>query len=164
MAEASNGGWVKSAANGWASVRRCAASTAANSTAVGSTLSRMRSRASSTESGGDIASLRSSAGPCCAWGRRPRCAPAPVLGPALARTALELLCARVSPLPLMVRRPIGARPAAGLLQQADAFEHHGFVGGLEHVVEGEAGDRDRGKGLHLDTRLARHLHLGRHLD
>ena len=30
--------------------------------------------------------------------------------------------------------------AAGLLQQPHAFDHHGLIGGLEHVVEGQAGD------------------------
>jgi len=46
-----------------------------------------------------------------------------------------------------------AGAAAGLLDQPDAGEGHGTVDGLHHVVDGEAGNRDRGQRLHLHARL-----------
>ena len=63
-------------------------------------------------------------------------------------------------LPLALSRAIGAGAAAGLFDEADAAERHGFVGGFEHVVDGEAGDGDGGQRLHLDAGLARDLDLG----
>src|SRR5436305_797899 len=116
MADASNGGCVRSAASGSASVRPCAVSMATISAAMGATPSRMRARASSTDSGGGMES------------------------------ALPNLDGPVRP-----------RSPAGLLEQPDAFDNHGFVGGFEHVVDGKAGDGDGGQSLHLHAGLPRHL-------
>ena len=55
-----------------------------------------------------------------------------------------------------------ARVAAALGDEPDAFDAHGPVDRLDHVVDRQAGDRDGGEGLHLDAGLARHLHLRRH--
>ena len=55
-----------------------------------------------------------------------------------------------------------ARVAAALGDEADAFDAHGPVDRLDHVVDRQAGDRDGGERLHLDAGLARHLHLRRH--
>src|SRR5690606_7750658 len=51
-------------------------------------------------------------------------------------------------------RAKGARFAAGLGQQADTFDPHVLLRGLEHVVNGQAGGRDGGQRLHLDSGLA----------
>src|SRR5262249_7446433 len=58
--------------------------------------------------------------------------------------------------------PEGPRTAAGLLDQPNAGELNSAVNGLYHVVDGEAGDRDRGQRFHLDTGLR--LDLCRSLD
>src|ERR687884_1719164 len=50
-------------------------------------------------------------------------------------------------------RRVGAGTAAALLEEADALDAHGAVGGLHHVINGEAGDRDGGQRLHLDAGL-----------
>src|SRR5688572_30314498 len=60
----------------------------------------------------------------------------------------------------LVRGTVGAGAAAGLFDETDTVERHGFVGGFEHVVDGEAGDGDGGQRLHLDAGLAGHLDLG----
>src|SRR6058998_1561358 len=54
-----------------------------------------------------------------------------------------------------------ARAAARLAHQADRAEDHLAIDRLAHVVEGEAGDRDRGERLHLDAGacLDRHARL-----
>src|SRR5215204_1379233 len=53
---------------------------------------------------------------------------------------------------LMASRPrlVDAGAPAALRQQPHAFDAHGAVGGLHHVVDRQAGDRDRGQRLHLD--------------
>jgi hypothetical protein len=52
--------------------------------------------------------------------------------------------------------------AAGLLDQAHGLDDHALLGGLEHVVDRQAGHRDGGQGLHLDARLALQLDPGHH--
>src|ERR1700752_3840521 len=49
---------------------------------------------------------------------------------------------------------VDARLAAPLLDEANAFDAHAALDRLHHVVDGEAGDRDGGKRLHLDAGLA----------
>src|SRR5215470_9854000 len=154
MAEASNGGWVRRAASDSASVRLWAASMATRSTGVGSTPSKMCARASSTVSGGDITPARPGrrAG-LCDISRKGSIVPVAPQGltmdgmprPGWATMALSTWCgACFSPLTLVVRHPIRAGPAASLLDEADAFQHHGFVCGFEHVVDREASYRDGG--------------------
>src|SRR5262245_63334080 len=43
-----------------------------------------------------------------------------------------------------------SRLAAALLEEADALDAHAALERLHHVVDGQAGDRDRGQRLHLD--------------
>ena len=50
-----------------------------------------------------------------------------------------------------------ARFAAGLFGQHDLLDPHGAVDGLEHVVDGEAGDGYGGQRLHLDAGFAQNL-------
>jgi hypothetical protein len=69
------------------------------------------------------------------------------------------VCAIMQGDPVLAGRAKIARSAAGLLQQADAVEAHGFVRRLEHVVDREAGDRNRRQRLHLDACLPGYLHL-----
>ena len=47
-----------------------------------------------------------------------------------------------------------ARSAAALFQQGDAFDHHAAIRRLQHVVDGQAGDRHRRQRLHLHAGLA----------
>ena len=51
-----------------------------------------------------------------------------------------------------------AGPAAGLLHEANTGERHRPIDRLAHIVDGEAGDRDRGQRLHLHSGLG--LDLG----
>src|SRR5690242_13755003 len=44
--------------------------------------------------------------------------------------------------------------AAALLEQMNAVDGHAALDRLHHVVDGEAGDRDRGERFHLDAGLA----------
>src|SRR6185503_14873565 len=55
---------------------------------------------------------------------------------------------------LMILGPIVAGLAALLLQQPDARDGHAFLDRLDHVVDGQAGDRHRGERLHLHPGLA----------
>src|SRR5207244_2790249 len=48
-----------------------------------------------------------------------------------------------------------ARAAARLAHQADRAERHLAIDRLAHVVERQAGDRDRGERLHLDPGAGR---------
>src|SRR3569833_3843400 len=48
--------------------------------------------------------------------------------------------------------------AAALLQEADALDAHAFLDRLDHVVDGQARDRDGGQRFHLDAGLAGHLY------
>src|ERR1700692_3336582 len=58
--------------------------------------------------------------------------------------------------------PIAPRFAAALLDQANALDAHAALDRLHPVVDGEAGDRHRGEGLHLDTGLTGHMGGGAH--
>src|SRR5689334_15959128 len=58
------------------------------------------------------------------------------------------LCGTLAP------TPVNAGRAAAFLQQGDAFDHHGTVRRLQHVIDGEAGDRNRREGFHLHSGLA----------
>ena len=44
-----------------------------------------------------------------------------------------------------------AKDYAGFLREADAGDLHGAVSGLQHVVDGERGDRDGGERFHFNT-------------
>src|SRR6476661_6375117 len=48
--------------------------------------------------------------------------------------------------------------AAALFHQMDVLDAHAALDRLDHVVDGEAGDRGRHQGLHLDAGLAGDLH------
>ena len=56
-----------------------------------------------------------------------------------------------------------SRSAAALLQQADALDAHAALERLHHVVDGEAGDRDRGQRFHLHPGPAIHLDACAHV-
>ena len=43
--------------------------------------------------------------------------------------------------------------AAGLFDEVDVGDRHALLDGLDHVVDGQRGDADRGQRLHLDARL-----------
>ena len=58
--------------------------------------------------------------------------------------------------------PVSGTPA-GLGQEADVLDDHAPVGGLEHVVEGQAGHADRRQGLHLHTGATGGPNPGRYL-
>ena len=49
---------------------------------------------------------------------------------------------------------IGAGATAGFLNQPDAGDFHRFVGGFEHVIERQAGDRGARQRFHLDAGLS----------
>src|SRR6201995_2970668 len=53
--------------------------------------------------------------------------------------------------------PIMPRFAPRFLNEMNAFDAHAALGRLDHVVDGEAGDRHRCQRLHLDAGRARHL-------
>src|SRR5262245_17638400 len=59
-------------------------------------------------------------------------------------------------------RSIAPGLSAALLDQANALDTHASLYRLHHVVDGEAGDRDGGERLHLNTGLAGHLDGGAH--
>jgi hypothetical protein len=50
--------------------------------------------------------------------------------------------------------------AADLLDQVNAFDADAALDRLDHVVDRQARDRDRGQRLHLDAGRARHLDAG----
>src|SRR4051794_3738089 len=53
-----------------------------------------------------------------------------------------------------------ARLAALLFNQVDALDAHTALHRLDHVVDGEAGDRHSRKRLHLNSGRTRYLHAG----
>ena len=63
---------------------------------------------------------------------------------------------------VLLHRFVRAGFAAGFLKQPDGSDHHIFVGRLEHVVDGETGDRYRRQRLHLDAGLAANFDFGAH--
>src|SRR5262245_1685808 len=71
----------------------------------------------------------------------------------LSASATGISAATASPL-----RAIVAGLAAGFFQELDALDAHATFHALHHVVDGQAGDRNRGERLHLDAGLAGDLH------
>jgi len=57
-----------------------------------------------------------------------------------------------------------AAPAALLLDELHGADAHAALVALQHVVDGEAGGRDRGQGLHLHAGPVDGAHRGGHLD
>src|SRR5262249_47661479 len=57
---------------------------------------------------------------------------------------------------------IGSRLAPAFLDQADAVDAHPALDRLHHVVDGEAGHRNRGQRFHLDPGLPGDLDGGAH--
>src|SRR5260370_40012547 len=58
---------------------------------------------------------------------------------------------------LVLGRLVDARFAAALLEEPDRLDAHAAFERLGHVVDGEAGDRDRGQRLHLHAGSSGHL-------
>src|SRR5260370_12665085 len=58
--------------------------------------------------------------------------------------------------------PIMPRPSAALLEQADALDAHATLERLDHVVDGQAGDGDRGQRFHLDPGRPSDFDAGAH--
>src|SRR5215472_4081676 len=52
--------------------------------------------------------------------------------------------------------------AALLLDEMNGFDAYATLDCLDHVVDGEAGDRDRGERFHFDAGRSNHLHGGLH--
>src|SRR5262249_14987438 len=59
---------------------------------------------------------------------------------------------------------IRSRFAAALGDEANAFDAHAALDRLDHVVDGETGDRHCGQRLHLDPGAAADLHGGADLE
>src|SRR5437588_7019915 len=54
----------------------------------------------------------------------------------------------------LVLRAVAARLAAALLDQADRLDAHASLDRVDHVVDGQVGEREHGSRLHLYAALA----------
>src|SRR5882672_6536376 len=75
----------------------------------------------------------------------------------IATSTFNLLC-HFSTFLLFHFALVVSRLAALLLDETDIADHHLLVDGLDHVVDGERGDRDRRQCLHFDACLRRRPH------
>src|ERR1700726_4220657 len=69
----------------------------------------------------------------------------------------ESACSTESSAMSVLGRVINAGFAAALLDESNPLDAHAAFDCLRHVVDGEAGDRDRGERFHLDAGLSGHL-------